>query len=140
MVKDAAGSETTRGRSGNPGYINGLPVLLGKADSANAGAKLVYQGGFEVRGADVQGQCFAESRASEVGDLGDPIINFGEDLSYACSKALTLAELQQGCTSGALLPWNHEIFKSLNEATYFGMFGNANIHLEKDWARIAESD
>lgn len=45
-------SSSSRGRSGNPGYINGLPVVLGKADSTNAGAKLVYQGGFELRGAN----------------------------------------------------------------------------------------
>ena len=41
----------TIGRSGNPGYIVGLPLLLGEIDTVNEGAMRVYQDGFVGTGA-----------------------------------------------------------------------------------------
>ena len=48
----------TAGLSGNPGYIVGLPLMLGKnSTEADFGAKLVYQNGFVGTGADATGRC-----------------------------------------------------------------------------------
>ena len=48
--KNAVGK--TIGRSGNGGYIVGLPLLLGEKDPDNSNALLVYQGGFVGTGAN----------------------------------------------------------------------------------------
>ena len=41
----------TQGLSGNPGYIDGLPLLVAQND-VDTGAKNLYQNGYEVRGGD----------------------------------------------------------------------------------------
>jgi hypothetical protein len=68
------------GRSGNPGYIDSLPLLVGSADNDNAGAKLVYQDGFTVRGGDTEGTCMsgAFTNSEEINDAvrGDPTLLF----------------------------------------------------------------
>ena len=46
-----------QGESGNPGYIDGLPMLIGKADAS--GAVQIYEDGFRIRGGDSIGRCIA---------------------------------------------------------------------------------
>jgi hypothetical protein len=55
-------SETTvQKRSGNPGYISGFPVKAGFNDTVNAGAKIVYEDGLKISGADNYGKCMAQA-------------------------------------------------------------------------------
>ena len=51
FVKQGESSEIVSGKSGNPGYIDGLPLLLGKKD-ASTGAVSMNEEGFRVRGGD----------------------------------------------------------------------------------------
>jgi len=44
------------GKSGNPGYIDGLPLLVGKKDKAT-GAVVMVEEGFRLRGGDSRGRC-----------------------------------------------------------------------------------
>jgi hypothetical protein len=81
-------------KSGNPGYINGLPLLVGKLDSVSGGVQS-YNQGFRLTGADLQGNCFTSNPASAltIAGLGDPYVTFGEDLLYSCSVSLNESEL-----------------------------------------------
>jgi len=69
---------TVQGRSGNPGYISGFPVLIGSTDVDNEGAKLVYQEGFPISGADMYGKCIPTQKTAEIfyNDFGNPVLNF----------------------------------------------------------------
>jgi len=81
----------TIGRSGNPGYMVGLPLLLGQKDPGNEGAMLVYQDGFVGTGAKQNGDCLktpAQDREKYFQN-GDPVVTFGENLSYGCSLSFT---------------------------------------------------
>ena len=92
--------KVVQGRSGNPGYIAGLPLLVGKEDPANADAKLVYEHGFKISGVDRLGTCIKQAKDAETyyADFGDPVLNFGEDLIVSCAFPQTLAELTASCT------------------------------------------
>jgi hypothetical protein len=61
-------------------------------------------------------------------DVGDPVVNFGEDISYGCGKSLSLSDLEAYCQNPnnniASLP----IFTNLNFWKVYGQFGNANIY------------
>lgn len=52
---DFVTSEESRSRSGNPGYIDGLPVLAGKLNAANY--MEVFTDGLSILGADKTGEC-----------------------------------------------------------------------------------
>jgi Protein of unknown function (DUF1619) len=71
-------------RSGNPGYISGLPLLVGKKlDNAIE----AYEKGFMLRGADEAGQCL--NNIDQLTDFGDQVVNFGENIIYGCNKVLS---------------------------------------------------
>jgi len=55
FVKKGDSTMIVQGTSGNPGYIDGLPLLIGKADVS--GAMNIYEEGFRVRGGDITGKC-----------------------------------------------------------------------------------
>lgn len=50
FVKKGDANQVVQGKSGNPGYIDGLPVLIGQADAS--GAMQLYEEGFRIRGGD----------------------------------------------------------------------------------------
>ena len=109
-------------RSGNPGYIVGLPLLVGrKLDNAVE----AYERGFMLRGGDAVGQCLSE--VSDLKDFGDVSINFGEDIIYGCTKRLNLNDLQNYCNDQNNLA-GQGIYKNLEFFEYFGQFGNADIY------------
>lgn len=60
-------------------------------------------------------------------DVGDPIVNFGEDISYGCGKSLSLSELASYCTESSKIA-SLPIFTNVNFWTVYGQFGNANIY------------
>ena len=114
--EDIGVSLTVQGRSGNPGYIAGFPVLVGSKDPANDGAKLVYSDGFPITGADMLGKCITTAKAPDTfyTDFGNPILRFEENLIAGCSYPLTKAELESLCTDGANLLGEFDIFKNLD--------------------------
>lgn len=84
-------------RSGNPGYMDGYPFLLGKQSTAG---KVIesYIDGFQITGADKNGKCFDAAPASgSFRDLDDPVVKFNTDLSYGCSRSFSYDELKDFC-------------------------------------------
>jgi hypothetical protein len=95
------------GRSGNPGYLDGLPVLVGVPTGSGSGTTLpedevpfaitdadrvdVFPSGFKVRGADDKGLCIDSSSPAssniESFDYFDPVLEFNQDLVYTCQAA-----------------------------------------------------
>ena len=130
----SASDIAVQGTSGNPGYIDGLPLLIGKKEATgNAeGAVQIYEEGFRVRGGDAAGTCLEEIDA-ELSEMGDPTLRFNVNLSYGCTVSYNFNDLQKMCQgeSGFPLITNFEIFKNLEDIDSYGFFGNANIHYPK---------
>lgn len=80
-------------KSGNPGYLDGYPVLVGiAADTVNGdGVMQVFENGFEIRGADQYGFCYNSIPYDTLLNYGDPVVSFGEDLIHGCSVTLNYA-------------------------------------------------
>jgi hypothetical protein len=84
-------SEESQGRSGNPGYIDGFPVLVGRDDPSNSGAQIVSKSGFQANGANAAGICKEGSSFDAIKGLeSDPILNFNVDLTYPCGLQMDL--------------------------------------------------
>ncbi len=122
FVKQGESTQIVTGKSGNPGYIDGLPLLVGKADATKAVA--VAEEGFVVRGGDSTGRCYKTTDAN-LSEMGDPILKFNVDLSYGCSLDWTLDELKKACNPVANPISDLEIFSNLDNIDSFGRFGNA---------------
>ena len=132
-VSFVTSSTQQQAKSGNPGYINGLPLLVGQSD-ATTGGVLAYFQGFSLVGADTKGKCLT-SASSSLSDYADPIITFGEDLVYTCSISLTQAQLQSYCGNQPQIQ-SLPLFSNLAFWQLFGRFGNANIYSPKDWTAV----
>ena len=77
-----------QGTSGSPGYIDGLPLLIGKADAS--GATQIYEDGFRLSGGDMTGSCVGPVPDSDMlAEMGDPTVKFNVDLSYGCTLTYT---------------------------------------------------
>lgn len=131
-----------QGLSGNPGYIVGLPLLVGTKDPAEAAnnrdIKSVSPSGFKISGGDATGRCVAPSSEDHL-DMGDPTLKFGVDLSYGCTKEMTEAELRTFCNGQKKnLEAEYELFSNLKGIAWFGEFGNANIYFAKVSPRARE--
>ena len=120
-------------RSGHPGYIVGLPLLLGKKETVATDppteAISIYENGFVGTGADSAGRCIETAQGDNYFSASDPVVTFGEDLSYGCSLELTGPELESRCGSFALSDF--EIFKNLEKVDMVGRFGSANYNFVK---------
>lgn len=78
-----------QGTSGSPGYIDGLPLLIGKQDSASKAVQ-IYEDGFRLTGGDMTGKCIGPVADSDMlAEMGDPILRFNVDLSFGCSLSYT---------------------------------------------------
>ena len=128
--KMGTSGELVGGKSGNPGYIDGLPMLLGKKDQSS-GAVSITEDGFRVRGGDSTGKCIEGSFSSNLSEMGDPVLKFNVDLSYGCSMVYNLQELKDNCSSANSPLADLEIFKNLETIDTFGRFGNAYVYYPK---------
>ena len=116
-----------QGTSGSPGYIDGLPLLIGRADTS--GATQIYEEGFRLSGGDMTGSCVGPVTDSDMlAEMGDPTVKFNVDLSYGCTLSYTLQELKDVCNSINTPVANLEIYKNLNNIDTFGKFGNADVY------------
>jgi Protein of unknown function (DUF1619) len=110
-IKFISSEEDSQMKSGNPGYIVGLPMLIGQDDSSTQGI-LAYEGGFQLKGADFEGACMT-SVATKDYDYGDPVVTFGEDLTYGCALKMNKEQLKNYC--GATTQFlDYPIFTNLN--------------------------
>lgn len=67
---------TTSSNSGNPGYISGLPLLVGVSSNNIVTRKSL---GFQLEGSDRSGNCIDTSQFVDTKTL-----NFGEDTVISC--------------------------------------------------------
>lgn len=137
--KDADGPATepannlfARAKSGNPGYLDGLPVVAGSVVTQGSGSdeKRAVQplsGGLEVFAPTGGGTC--PSAGSAEGQ-GTPVL-FGYDAVVECGEELTAALLKARCESGAAPP-----ALEVN-ATRVGLFGNADPLRANQWLELA---
>ena len=95
---DAAtlGNAVLRGRSGNPGYLVGLPVLNAELVSSSVGEAMNARvPGLRVRGSALSPFC-DDSSPSEV-------VNFGEDIVSSCVLRLSYENFTQMCSQSGNL-------------------------------------
>jgi len=85
------GNAVLRSRSGNPGYITGLPLL---------NAELVTSGTKDAMNARVPGLLVYGGASSPYCDNSMPleIVNFGEDMVSGCVLQLTFADFAEMCS------------------------------------------
>ena len=89
----AAGNAVARGRSGNPGYLTGLPLLLASSDG-------------NVMEALVPGMSIGcEDRRENV--------NFGEDMTSGCTLELSKHELAELCDQQGFVPLEDFFFSKI---------------------------
>ena len=87
----SAGNAVPRDMSGNPGYISGKPVLAGTLETdAGSGKQAVAAWAAGLLLDDCTGN-------AAVG------VTYGDAMTFGCSVALTLAELEAMCTSKSQL-------------------------------------
>eukprot|EP00761_Pharyngomonas_kirbyi_P014835 gb/GECH01014865.1/.p1 GENE.gb/GECH01014865.1/~~gb/GECH01014865.1/.p1 ORF type:complete len:622 (+),score=104.50 gb/GECH01014865.1/:1-1866(+) len=121
------GNGEYRLRSGNPGYISGLPVLGGvlvenEGEQAIAESKsgLTVPSGF---------QCFSNSKTP---------ITFRDEMIAGCSVTLSLSELRDVCQNGNGL--RDEFLRNATDITHVGIYGNANSNNINEWVEIIDDE
>jgi hypothetical protein len=116
----AAGNLMDRSRSGNPGYLHGLPLLAGIASSDSTGASVIraQQPGMALPAVSLTGDC---------GDgMADLPVHFGVDVRAGCSLTLSRDELEAMCGGGGSY-MSSDIPSFFNvTTTHIGIFGNAD--------------
>ena len=63
--------------------------------------------------------------------MGDPVLNFKENLTVGCSMKYDLASFEKSCVQGEALLSGIQLFKNLEDFTHFGEFGNADFYRAK---------
>jgi len=93
----------------------------------------VYQDGFRISGVDRLGNCIPTkvNDSGNLADMGDPVLNFKENLTVGCSVKYDLASFEKNCVQGAALLSGFQLFQNLEDFTYFGEFGNADLYRAK---------
>lgn len=128
--------EDSFGRSGNPGYIDGMPVMAGK--TMTEGYKAVFEGGLSLLGASKTGTCKKGTTLDNLQPIeGDPTLNFNVDLIYSCGLKMDFAEFQAFCNDAKAQLDSFDMFTNLQNFDSFGEFGNANMYYEKDWKTVS---
>lgn len=126
-----------RAQSGSPGYQKGLPLLAGARNTASTNFISANERGFELYGADDDGNCIINTNAINPKELyySNPRLTFVDGAMYGCKLSYTLAQLQSFCTG---TNYQHiALFKHLiNNLKFVGSYGNANPHYIKDWVAV----
>lgn len=132
----AEGNAVLRSRSGNPGYIAGLPLL---------NAELVSSESSEAMNARVPGLRVYGSSSTPWCDDAMPseVVNFGEDVLTGCALEVSYSNftdlcaqagpLVQEATSGLKVPKYLWMNSSFN---YLGIFGNADPLDPSQWMEM----
>ncbi|CAD8095522.1 unnamed protein product [Paramecium sonneborni] len=117
--------------SGNPGYIKGKPLMVGKSNGD--GFNLIWYQQLRIYAWQKNGYC--STGTSDYNNQIYKVINFGEDLVLSCSLESTVT-LDKYCSSGI----NYEIMKALKDNSgafyYIGKWGSSNNNRTNDWIQI----
>jgi len=143
------GNTILRTKSGNPGYIEGMPVLFGQLAVDGQGKQAIKA---QIPGLQVYG-----SAASVQCDLSNPrqIVNFGEDFVSGCVLSVSHAEFVDMCSSqgpymttvgpfenagtSGTVSFDPKVptFLAVNgSAFYVGEFGNADPLDTSQWLQV----
>eukprot|EP00618_Florenciella_parvula_P017385 CAMPEP_0119503752 /NCGR_PEP_ID=MMETSP1344-20130328/24819_1 /TAXON_ID=236787 /ORGANISM="Florenciella parvula, Strain CCMP2471" /LENGTH=703 /DNA_ID=CAMNT_0007540073 /DNA_START=55 /DNA_END=2166 /DNA_ORIENTATION=- len=144
----AYGNAVNMSRSGNPGYIMGLPLLGATRDYAagETDTMTARVPGMEVIGSATDGTCPNVTRSG----LDTQTINFGQDMMTGCMLTLTKEELATMCDGTATSPYitlNERVLASTGKSlyvptflnitdTHVGMFGNADPLDTTQWLEL----
>jgi len=108
--------------SGNPGYLKGSPLLIGRNNTI--GDFEVPKYGVYTAGADNQGLCLVRDGSLKANTIDQPIL-FGEDLLYSCSIKMTYDYMFFNYCPNKL--WNQLVITQFPvDIQYIGQFGNSN--------------
>lgn len=132
-----------RRRSGNPGYIKGLPTLGAVISNVNETVSYLnaQMAGLAVMDSGVGGQCSTSSSSGS-------IVGFANDMLVGCTQTMTRHELKEFCTSdvhpmlyGKKIGDNSFIYPKWleSEQDVVGIFGNADPLDSKQWIKIESS-
>jgi hypothetical protein len=139
------GNVVNRTRSGNPGYLHGLPLLAARPlrlDSATETVMSARIPGLQLRGTKNDGSC-------STGDDTAVTVNFGEDIFTGCTLALNLSSFQEMCNLGGKHVERSTLLSEKEDSdvyvptylnitdTYVGIFGNADPLDHTQWLKIA---
>lgn len=133
-----------RGRSGNPGYLPGLPVLAGvlTSDPTSGSSKtavLAATEGLQLVGPGSGGACAVSGGAASSAAASTSSIRFGEDVVVGCSLSLTPAELETLCTAAGVASLPGVVLGLAGGLTHVGMMGNADPLRSTHWLAISET-
>lgn len=142
------GNAVNMSRSGNPGYIQGLPLLSGTRDytAGDTDTMVARVPGLEVMGSATDGMCPNVTR----GALPTQSVEFGVDMMTGCMLSLTQSELATMCDDSETSPYialNERVYASTGSSVYapvflnltdthVGMFGNADPLDVTQWLEI----
>eukprot|EP00435_Cladocopium_sp_Y103_P025790 s1596_g6.t1 len=101
FLQDQSGSQLVEARSGNPGYITGLPLLVADCTLVDGSCNYGGRRDATVPGILPGGKC-ALLNASTA-ETQEVKINFGENAIFGCTLDLTRAELKSLCGGTAAL-------------------------------------
>lgn len=128
--------------SGNPGYLQGAPLLM--ATLAPSGAAVTRRaGGVPLLATTADGGCAAAGGAAAAGAM-PPVAAFDVGGRAACALRLSLDELRALCNAGTNGAWRGSVgqlaahFAGLPaEAWYVGVWGNSREDALSDWVRAS---
>jgi hypothetical protein len=136
-------------RSGNPGYIDGLPVLGGhKRTNIYPAVDIIDSW---ITGLPVMSSADGKCDTTAVSNVfATQAVTFGDDMATGCTVALTKAELTALCsptatetwlqttTAGSKIPkWLMSPVDATPTDSYVGIFGNADPYDVTQWLKVA---
>ncbi|GIL73092.1 hypothetical protein Vretimale_4708 [Volvox reticuliferus] len=125
--------------SGNPGYINGFPVLAGTQVTDPSGAVAIQRlvSGMPVPTPGPNGLCNATSFGT---------VKYGVNFTSSCSISLTALQLKEFCINQTNQPEKYlrlampTLLLSIeNGSLYLGEWGDADFSNINDWVQVSVS-
>eukprot|EP00752_Nemacystus_decipiens_P014257 g12678.t1 len=131
------GNLVDRERSGNPGYLPGLPVLAGRLESSEDFEYVAPGGSDDGGGLELM---VGEGRGCE--DVGTSPVEFAYDAFGCCVLSLTRLELAEHCTGSGphvdpetgFTPL--AFYNTSSSVEYLGSYGNADPLDPSQWVEI----
>uniref|UniRef100_A0A7S1TPI6 Tectonic domain-containing protein n=1 Tax=Phaeomonas parva TaxID=124430 RepID=A0A7S1TPI6_9STRA len=124
-----------RTRSGNPGYIFGMPVLSGYlvATETDTGIRARVPG-LTLPGSPFSLNCPADADVDDA-DFRTQV-NFGIDARSGCKLSLTLAELEDFCDGTSTLVSSNVPINLETNDSYVGEYGNSDPLDRSAWVSV----
>ena len=127
-------------RSGNSGYLDLQPVLIGKVDPSVTGPIVNKDGFMAIISGTV---CESTPSNPKLTTLGNNVLLFNQNMSvswYIQASGNSITEFESLCDiSNTDLP-NLAIFDQLNDVDQVGKYGNADLSNTLDWFNFIEQD